>query len=315
MRCGRGGVAVVCAGIRDLRVGGFLDGGFGHAGRRARLRGAGAADDDNEQQRYGTDELHAGELTPRESSRDAAIYAGFEAMLAPKEEWREIRGFMTGPTTELFLALSEDELERLSDLLDTHAALDLEGVLGLLHAIAVAPGLMPPSSWLQTVLPREAAIDAEALNELLPLVMRQYNEVLRAMKKDVVIMPGPEDVDGCKAFAYGFTAGAERDPEWKGKPERWILATPFAYLAGRHDLLTPTMLEGFKIAENAEQKIRTGMGDYIWDAENAFVKIRSELAAAAAASANVRIGRNDPCPCGSGKKYKRCCLDKPSVAN
>jgi len=23
-----------------------------------------------------------------------------------------------------------------------------------------------------------------------------------------------------------------------------------------------------------------------------------------------RIGRNDPCPCGSGKKYKRCCIDK-----
>ena len=21
-------------------------------------------------------------------------------------------------------------------------------------------------------------------------------------------------------------------------------------------------------------------------------------------------GRNDPCPCGSGKKYKQCCLDK-----
>ena len=22
---------------------------------------------------------------------------------------------------------------------------------------------------------------------------------------------------------------------------------------------------------------------------------------------NVKVGRNDPCPCGSGKKYKRCC--------
>jgi hypothetical protein len=22
-----------------------------------------------------------------------------------------------------------------------------------------------------------------------------------------------------------------------------------------------------------------------------------------------KIGRNDPCPCGSGKKYKRCCLN------
>ena len=23
-----------------------------------------------------------------------------------------------------------------------------------------------------------------------------------------------------------------------------------------------------------------------------------------------KIGRNDPCPCGSGKKYKKCCLEK-----
>lgn len=25
---------------------------------------------------------------------------------------------------------------------------------------------------------------------------------------------------------------------------------------------------------------------------------------------NEKIGRNDPCPCGSGKKYKQCCLLK-----
>ena len=24
---------------------------------------------------------------------------------------------------------------------------------------------------------------------------------------------------------------------------------------------------------------------------------------------NRKIGRNDPCPCGSGKKYKNCCLN------
>jgi len=23
-----------------------------------------------------------------------------------------------------------------------------------------------------------------------------------------------------------------------------------------------------------------------------------------------KTGRNDPCPCGSGKKYKKCCVDK-----
>jgi uncharacterized protein YchJ len=25
---------------------------------------------------------------------------------------------------------------------------------------------------------------------------------------------------------------------------------------------------------------------------------------------NKTVGRNDPCPCGSGKKYKNCCLNK-----
>jgi hypothetical protein len=26
------------------------------------------------------------------------------------------------------------------------------------------------------------------------------------------------------------------------------------------------------------------------------------------------VGRNDPCPCGSGKKYKKCCADKDAAA-
>lgn len=25
------------------------------------------------------------------------------------------------------------------------------------------------------------------------------------------------------------------------------------------------------------------------------------------------VGRNDPCPCGSGKKYKKCCAQKSSM--
>lgn len=27
-----------------------------------------------------------------------------------------------------------------------------------------------------------------------------------------------------------------------------------------------------------------------------------------------KIARNDPCPCGSGKKFKQCCIDKPGMA-
>ena len=30
-------------------------------------------------------------------------------------------------------------------------------------------------------------------------------------------------------------------------------------------------------------------------------------AAPASAPAGPKVGRNDPCPCGSGKKFKKCC--------
>lgn len=29
---------------------------------------------------------------------------------------------------------------------------------------------------------------------------------------------------------------------------------------------------------------------------------------------NMKVGRNDPCPCGSGKKYKKCCLSKTYIS-
>src|SRR4051795_7306086 len=39
-------------------------------------------------------------------------------------------------------------------------------------------------------------------------------------------------------------------------------------------------------------------------AENA--RLRAEIAALQAKPK--AVGRNDPCPCGSGKKFKKCCL-------
>jgi uncharacterized protein len=41
-----------------------------------------------------------------------------------------------------------------------------------------------------------------------------------------------------------------------------------------------------------------------------------EMVRAADAKRFVRqAGRNDPCPCGSGKKYKRCCLSQRAPAS
>jgi SEC-C motif len=32
------------------------------------------------------------------------------------------------------------------------------------------------------------------------------------------------------------------------------------------------------------------------------------------ATSDKSLGRNDPCHCGSGRKYKQCCLDKDEAA-
>ncbi len=39
-------------------------------------------------------------------------------------------------------------------------------------------------------------------------------------------------------------------------------------------------------------------------------EIRKEFGRSTMASSEKAVGRNEPCPCGSGKKYKKCCLNK-----
>ena len=59
-------------------------------------------------------------------------------------------------------------------------------------------------------------------------------------------------------------------------------------------------LKGVAVAhrERATFKKRDGVWFFV-DGE--------ELAAPPARNEGPRVGRNDPCPCGSGKKYKKCC--------
>lgn len=40
--------------------------------------------------------------------------------------------------------------------------------------------------------------------------------------------------------------------------------------------------------------------------------VASQQATAAPGRTGAKLGRNDPCACGSGKKYKRCCLPRLS---
>ena len=52
-------------------------------------------------------------------------------------------------------------------------------------------------------------------------------------------------------------------------------------------------------------------------------KVAKEMSASSASDKTVKkqpvrkaqkVGPNDPCPCGSGKKYKKCCMTKDQEA-
>ena len=59
---------------------------------------------------------------------------------------------------------------------------------------------------------------------------------------------------------------------------------------------------------NAEE-LRRGIIEADLPSEQLRLSLLKELAEAAPATIRKekKIGRNDPCPCGSGKKYKKCC--------
>ena len=216
------------------------------------------------------------------------------------------------------LALSDDEFDRLAEFLDDYAAFDTDGLLGLLHAVVVAPGLVPPSAWFPVLVPDGLGrCDGENARDFIGLVMRQYNDVADALGQRMTIMPQPDDEEGCAAFAAGFIAGAEIDPEWIEHADRWTFAAPFAYLAGRLDLLSKSTVADIEsnLAPDPMQILRREMAATVAAANDTFKEYRLASLPARPVKRGARVGRNEPCPCGSGKKYKRCCIDRREIGS
>jgi preprotein translocase subunit SecA len=90
-------------------------------------------------------------------------------------------------------------------------------------------------------------------------------------------------------------------------------------IAGIQDEVTDLIFK-VRLTQAAEEELKD-----IWSESEArhdeYDATRSQMEAGVAGSmsreaqkpikrAAPKVGRNDPCPCGSGKKYKRCCLLK-----
>jgi SEC-C motif-containing protein len=90
-------------------------------------------------------------------------------------------------------------------------------------------------------------------------------------------------------------------------PQVWTRLEVHSHEAGpRPDVATVDFSAHFTeggsagILHEKAEFIRTG-GEWIYSRA-------LRLGPAPVRSAHPKVGRNDPCPCGSGKKYKHCCL-------
>jgi preprotein translocase subunit SecA len=94
---------------------------------------------------------------------------------------------------------------------------------------------------------------------------------------------------------------------------------------GQRDPLVEYKREGYDLFLEMEQSLKEDYVTYIYRIENVEVPDEQELENLSysgggeepspqtkAPRRNEKVGRNDPCPCGSGKKYKKCGLENTS---
>jgi len=154
-------------------------------------------------------------------------------------------------------------------------------------------------------------------NEILALMMRHWNTIAGTLFKDEIYVPLLlEDQNGVvhgNDWARGFMRGTYmRHQGWVElvqDDEHGGCLIPVMMLHHEHDE-DPEMRPEPISPERREQVI-AGMAAGLLGAYRYF-KAKREAYAAAASKRETRhkpakVGRNDPCPCGSGKKYKKCC--------
>ena len=102
-------------------------------------------------------------------------------------------------------------------------------------------------------------------------------------------------------FPFMTNSTAETSIIYNFKSNRWRL---------EKQTQMPISPEQLMKALNQNYDIQTLFGDRHKTIRRLYLNYRRQHFQPALPVQTVQIGRNDPCPCGSGKKYKKCCLLK-----
>ena len=228
--------------------------------------------------------------------------------------------------TDLTRPLSDEELDRLDDFLleriDEDAATDGrdEGVIGVseldgfLTAIVSGPVTVMPSRWLPVLYGDFPPVwnQTEEAEKILSLLLRHMNDISfwlleepeefeplylenTESEKPVIVVD-----EWCEGYMRGV--GTTFD-EWISAPEIADLLDPIRAFTGETNWLA------HRVDRAEADKLRDAIVPNVTAIHAHWLRLRESAIAPLVPFRREapRVGRNDPCTCGSGRKYKKCC--------
>jgi uncharacterized protein len=230
--------------------------------------------------------------------------------------------------------LTDADYDRLADALNRfhgEGAMNLEQLDGFFAALICGPDPVHPSEYLPEIWGGDDMADEEAfasqqqLKDFLDLVLRHWNAIADTVQSGDVHLPllleDEHGITHANDWAQGFLRGMGlRRADWSEllKDEDnggWII--PIFALAYEHD--PDPIMRPYQEPMSAERRedliVRAAAGitaiyRYFEPRRRRLADLRSERPTHRRTGR--KIGRNDPCSCGSGKKYKHCC-GKPTL--
>ncbi|WP_158937879.1 UPF0149 family protein [Burkholderia sp. S171] len=228
--------------------------------------------------------------------------------------------------------LSDDELNKLNQILLSDVmsdeALTAESLDGYLSAIAIGPITLMPSQWLPGVWGPEPEDAPEfkskkQADRVMGLIIRHYNSIIEIMENDPYsfrpilsqrkFSDDPRSYVDAEMWALGFMQGLNLcRSAWQplfDNPDGQEWLKPF-HLLGSSDLAEEE--KSLVLRPDQREKFAELIPVYVASIHNYWLPFRKAVFERALASTTIqrtspKVGRNDPCPCGSGKKFKKCC--------
>ena len=214
---------------------------------------------------------------------------------------------------ELQRPLDRGELGQLTEFLAAApGAMSYPEACGFVTAIASAPTTLMPSVWQPEMLGERGFSSREHATHVIGLVMRLYNQIVTGLSEGTPIARMGAEDDTIGNWCAGYLRGAYLDGLWSQDERGAVFLFPMAILSGEADLVGHEDSDG-KVIEDPSpplQRCREILNATVHEANQYWTAWRRKSLVAPVVSRSPKVGRNEPCSCGSGLKFKKCCALK-----